>query len=447
MNIIKNLFVFLWIAILGAPLYAVTDKEMEEAKTIAAQTYLRYANDGSGYLDDVKATTMAQLESKLKAKEKENLEAFKAVKVPTDYASWDKARLVEFWSVTFFASPNLSAKGKVGRNRVKSRINAMTIATPSAAKPEPAKETAKEDAQKTPETKPAAPEETGDAASLTNAQKEQEVIEKQEEILADQEAIAKDEQDRHRSKQSSNTWVYVIILIILIGLVIWLVVFAANMMKKQAEPLERAGLGANSKEMERLQDKYNSAKETMEQYRSAFEDEKKQNQSLRNEIKVLKEQLAVLQSAHRNTPSQSQPRRTAVAEPRRTASNQQAAPRESRRSESEYPAPKKSYSEFYLGRVNNRGLFVRADRQFNPGHSIYRLETRDGLVGTFHVVDRPEVTDLVLDRPGEYLGGGCTAIDLEDTANADRIITENAGTAVFEGGAWKVLRRSRIRYE
>ena len=40
---------------------AVTDREMEEARTIAAQAYLRYANDGSGYLDEFKATSMAEL--------------------------------------------------------------------------------------------------------------------------------------------------------------------------------------------------------------------------------------------------------------------------------------------------------------------------------------------------------------------------------------------------
>lgn len=424
-----------FLAIFAIPAMAVTDKEMEEAKTIAAQTYLRYANDGSGYLDDVKATTMSQLESKLKAKEKENLEAFKSVKIPADYASWDKARLVEFWSVTFFASPNLSAKGKVGRNRVKSRISAMNIAAPSASKPEPVKEEPAEVTPKAEETQPAPAAEAAEAA--TPQQKEEEILEKQEEILADQNAIAQDEQQRRRTHQNTSTWIYVIILIILIGVVIWLVVFAANMMKKQAEPLEH--MGADPKELDKLQEKYSAAKETMEQYRAAFEDEKKQNQSLRNEIKVLKEQLAVLQSAHRATPSAA--REAAPAqEPRRQ--DIQAEP--ARRQQASQP---KRASEFYLGRVNNRGLFVRADRQFNPGHSIYSLETRDGLVGTFRVVDRPEVANLVLDHPVEYLGGGCTAIDIEDTADAEHIITENAGTAVFEGGAWKVLRRSRIRYE
>lgn len=427
------------LAAFAFPAFAVTDKEMEEAKTIAAQTYLRYANDGSGYLDEFKATTMSQLESKLKAKEKENLEAFKTVKVPTDYASWDKAKLVEFWSVTFFSSPNLTAKGKVGRNRVKSRINAMTIAPPSAAKPEPVKEEPVETTPKA-EEKQATPAAEA-AEAVTPQQKEEEILEKQEEILADQNAIAQDEQQRTPSKHTNtSTWVYVIILIILIGVVIWLVVFAANTMKKQAEPLEH--MGADPKELDKLQEKYKAAKDTMEQYRAAFEDEKQQNQALRNEIKVLKEQLAVLQSAERTAPARRQPAPRPVAESEEPV-------RRKPKAETEQPATRqpKSAKEFYLGRVNSRGLFIRADRQFNPGHSIYRLETQDGLVGTFHVVDRPEVADLVLDHPVEYLGGGCTAIDLEDTADADRIVTENAGTAVFEGGAWKVLRRSRIRYE
>lgn len=434
---IKKFFTFLIMAIVATPLFAVTDKEMEEAKTIAAQLYLRYANDGSGYLDEVKATTMSELESKLKAKEKENIVAFKQVKVPSDYASWDKARLAEFWGVTFFASPNLTAKGKVARSRVKKRIEAMKISDKPAPvaveekKPEAEKPAAAEPAATAAETQPA-----------TLAEQEQ-ILEKQEEILADQNAIANDEQERRPAKKSSSTWVYVVILIILIGVVVWLVVFAANMMKKQAEPLTRAGIGADPKELDKLQSKYNSAKDTMEQYRAAFEEEQKETKRLRNEVRALKEQLAALQSAPRRqqeAPAQPQPAPRRQPEP-------QPQPQRRPVAAEEQPAPRKTASEFYLGRVNNRGLFVRADRQFSPGHSIYRLETRDGLVGTFHVVDRPEVVDMVAEHPIEYLGGGCTAIDLEDTAALSNIVTENAGTAVFEGGAWKVLRRSRIRYE
>ena len=125
---LRNTLTAIALMAIGLPIQAVTDKEMEQAKTIAAQAYLRYANDGSGYLDDFKATSMSELEGKLKAKEKENIKAFKSVKIPSDYASWDKAKLIEFWSVTFFTSPNLAEKGKIAKSRVKSRISAMTIA-------------------------------------------------------------------------------------------------------------------------------------------------------------------------------------------------------------------------------------------------------------------------------------------------------------------------------
>ena len=71
------------------PSIAVSDKDMQQAKVIDAKLYLRWNNKGSGYLDEVSASSMSELESKLKAQEKENLQAFNSVKIPSDYASWD----------------------------------------------------------------------------------------------------------------------------------------------------------------------------------------------------------------------------------------------------------------------------------------------------------------------------------------------------------------------
>lgn len=410
---------------MALPALAVTEKEMEEARAITAQAYLRYANDGSGYLDEFRATSMSQLESKLKTKEKENIKAFKSVKVPGDYASWDKAKLIEFWGVTFFTSPNLAEKGKAARTRVKQRISAMTVAAPATVetteKPAP-------EPQATPDPvkeQPAEPQAT--ASDATTAQEA--VLEKQEEILADQNAIAQDTEERQYKKEDSGTWIYVLVLVVLIGVVIWLVVFAANMMKKQSEPLENQPGGntgssdsGNSKEIADTRKQLIAAQTALNEYKAALEESREENRRLQAEIRKLKE-------APRNTP---QPAPAASAPAAATAKPQNAR-----------PAP----SAIYLGRVNGRGLFVRADRRFNPGHSIYRLETRDGLVGTFHLVNTPEVTDIALANPVEYLSGGCSAIDIEDTAGAQAIITENAGTAMFENGTWKVLRKSRIRFE
>lgn len=420
---LKKIIAAAFLAACICPAFAVTDKEMEEAKAITAQAYLRYANDGSGYLDEFRATSMSQLESKLKAKEKENIKAFKSVKVPSDYATWDKAKLIEFWGVTFFTSPNLTDKGKAARTRVRQRISAMTVAAPAPKESKQVEEPVATPADGTSPVESSNQTAEAETAAAPASTSTPEVTpEKQEDILADQNAIAQDTEDRQYKKEESSTWIYVLVLIVLIGVVIWLVVFAANMMKKQAEPLEHQnGQNANadnSKEISDLRKQHNADQAVLNEYKTAFEELKAENKKLRAEIERLRD----------STRGAAQ---TAVT-------TQPAKPAQ--------PA-KPSSSVIYLGRVNSRGLFVRADRRITPGHTIYRLETRDGLVGTFHVVDTPEVTDIALNSPVEYLSGGCTAIDIEDTAGAQSIVTENAGTAMFENGAWKVLRKSRIRFE
>ena len=412
---IKTLLPLMAVAALAFPSFAVTDKEMDQAKVIAAQLYLRWANDGSGYLDAVKATSMADLESKLKPKEKENLKAFKSVKIPSDYASWDKAKLTEFWGVTFFTSPALDAGGKRAKDRVKAKIAAMTIATEAAAS-----------------TTPAADVPTADEA-----------IEKTEDILADQNAIAKDAEEKQYQEESSGTWGYVIALVLLLGAVVWLVVYAANMMKKQPSDDPEAqtkGGAANDAELRQQFSKAMSKKnDELSQVSANLAASEKENSRLMEIIEDLKQQNASLK-AEVAALSQRSAQRPA---PQVAESSVQPEVRKP----AEAPAAKSMPNTIYLGRANARGLFVRGDRRLNPGHTIYRLDTRDGLVGTFKVIDLPEVTDIALANPVQYLAGGCTAIDIEDTAGATSIVTENAGTAIFEDGCWKVLRKSRIRYE
>lgn len=105
MNHIFKFFLIAVAMVIAIPSFAVTDREMEAARTMAAKHYLRYANNGSDYLDKLNPSTMSELTTFLKAKEKENIKSFNAVAVPKDYASWDKAKLVKYWSVTFFRLP------------------------------------------------------------------------------------------------------------------------------------------------------------------------------------------------------------------------------------------------------------------------------------------------------------------------------------------------------
>lgn len=426
---------------LALPAMAVTDKEMDEARAIAAKAYLRYANDGSGYLDDVKAKSMSELTGKLKDKEKENLKAFNRVKVPADYASWDKAKLVEYWGTTFFTSPELSEKGKAARLRVRKQINAMSVSAPAPEAAAPAPVAA-------PEAQPVA----ADTAALPSADG---VAAEEEDILADQKAIMKDaDESAATPREESHTWVYVLVLAILIGVVIWLVVFAAKLMKKQPEGTPESMAADNEELRDKARKAISRKNEELEAMRVRMEEAERNEAELSRKAEALKaENRQLLEQSESLRLENARLKGEARAAQASQAARAAAQPRTPQPQPSPAPAPQPHRETapilkvLYLGRVNSRGIFVRADRRVSPGNTVYRLDTNDGLVGTFRVVDVPEVVDTALANPEQYLRGGCDAEDFTEAAGAENIITENAGTAIFENGYWKVLRKSDIRFE
>lgn len=413
---------------------AVSDREMEEARTIAAKAYLRYANNGSGYLDEVNARSISELQKSLKAKEKENIKAFLAIPVPKDYATWDKTRLVEYWGSTAFKAAGLIEEGKGARPRVRKQIMAMSVSAPSAAAP------AEAPAEAAPAPAEAAPAEASVAEQSAEAAATDPAAQ-QADILADQKAIEDDAKNAAPESQNSGsnaTWIYVVILCVLIGVVVWLVTFAAKVMNRQPD-----AAGKNDDEAEEVRAKARQAIASYKEKLAAHEDverelKAREQEHVRREQQLLA-RIADLEEKLRKAETRSY--REAAPAPAPV----QPAPAPVRPK----PAPEQEeiLHVIYLGRANSRGIFVRADRRLSPGNTIYRLDTEDGLVGTFHVVDNPAVTAIALEHPLEMLSGGCSAIDIEDTVGATSIVTESSGTAIFENGYWKVLRKSSIRYE
>lgn len=424
---------------------AVTDKEMEEAKTITAKAYLRWVNNGSDYLDNLSVKTMSELNSRLKSKEKENIKAFNSIRIPSDYAQWDKEKLVEFWSVTFFKSPGLDEKGKGARIRVRKQISDMSVSAP-ASEATPAKEDA------------AAPEAPEDIEAAANDEPVPEMAANaREDILSDQNAIEKDAEEAQAEprEEQSHTWLYVIVLAILVAVVIWLVVYAANLMKRQPADDDKSDSG--DRELRAQARKAIAAKnEEIEDLHRRLQAEENKCADLGIELEKMKlecsrfeSRLAQLREENNRLQNAATESRRGDRAPERTVI---AAPRPERRIQESVVEPAEEPAApilkvIYLGRANRRGIFVRADRRINAGNTIYRLDTNDGLVGTFHVVDEPEVVDVALSSPMDYLANGCIGEDLEDTAGVTRIVTESAGTAIFENGYWKVLRKTKIRYE
>ncbi|MCH5234162.1 MAG: hypothetical protein J1E16_02635 [Muribaculaceae bacterium] len=408
---ILNFKTILVLAVMFVPMvaFAVTQKEMEQARTIAAKAYIRYANDGSGYLDDLNPKTMDELEASLKPKEKENIKAFKAIPVPTDYKDWGKEKLVEYWAVTAFQDKGLLEKGRGGRLRARSQINKMTIAPPQPEAPA----TPVNSTGQSPDTASAAANNLTSLDSLGMAVNAP--------LNADDDF---DEEGLNVDKATNYTWVYIMVLGILVAIVVALVVYAANVMKKNG----------NQSSQEKYQQRENQEK--LEHYESLVSDKDVEISMLRKKLEAATKQNSELKSKLE----------TLTAEMGALLASSKTSSEPKRQESVEAPPSKPVLRTIFLGRANARGIFVRADRTLNVGNSVFVLDTSDGFTGTFRVADSPAAWSLALSNPKEYLETACTGHDLDDTADASRIITETSGTAVFEGGCWKVIRKAKIRY-
>lgn len=466
----KRLFTFLIILssilMTATSAFGVTDKEMEQARTIAAQAYLRYANNGSGYLDDQKPTTMEELRKGLKAKEIENLKSFTAVAVPKDYASWDKARLTEYWSVTFFNSPGLIEAGKGAKSVVKKRIAAMTVAAPdaSAAQEEKAQEAAK--GEKPGEGTNLPVSLVDEEPSATDAAAAAELERRKAEADSIAALVAADTgQSEEPKKKGSGTWIYVTILVILIAVVVWLVVYASKTMSSSKREKTRDDRREEAPESDRRPEKGSAAAggssaaglrsefaQTVARKNEEIRRLSKELEDLGNGYRELEGANRILSGENARLTAETERLRAALSEAERRlqdAAHNAAANAGQRAAEertimaTHVPRTRRT---IYLGRVNARGLFVRADRTINPEGTVYKIETEDGYTGRYQVVNLPEVTGRVLQNPTQWLACGCECDDLLATEGVTRILTEVSGNAVFESGCWRVVTKAKISY-
>lgn len=388
--------------------FAVTRQEMEQARTIAAKSYLRYANDGSGYLDDLNPTTMEELEGLLKTKEKENIKAFKAIPVPTDYSGWDKEKLVEYWAVTAFKEKGLIEKGRGGRVRARTLINKMTISPPSQSSAQPAPATTASTAS----ADTSAISQTAVPDSIENP-----------DLILDETLPATD--DLNLNKADNYTWVYIMVLAILVALVIALVVYGANVLKKKGGPEANNTHEEESETQEHYESVIADKDVEIAMLNKKLENALRQNTELKNRLEAMTSEIDGLRKAA----AAAQSNRGPISSPETNS------------------VSKPTLRSIFLGRANSRGIFIRADRTLNIGNSVFVLETGDGFSGSFKVADSQAAWSLALSNPKEFLETACTGHDLFNTSGVSRIVTESAGTAVFEGGCWKVIRKARIRYE
>ena len=481
MNSFLKIFMIAVAMVTAIPSFAVTDKEMEQARALAAKHYLRYANNGSDYLDKLNPSSVAELSKSLKAKEQENIKSFNAVAVPKDYASWDKKKLVEYWSSTFFRSPGLKEDGKKCLSVLAKNLNKMSVAAPSAEpKPtdtkaaEPAKPT-EEAAKPAAEAKPSAAPASETAVPAANEAVGAPATEPEAEDAVAQ-AVAQAEADAgladEQPKKSSNTGWYIGILVVLVGVVIWLVMYASKSMKetgasladhkageKEIREAKRAAKEEQNKMREQYANSLTAKNDEIKQLKSEVEARERELDAAKREADALRRQLDAAKRELSNArqgraeqpiaPHQAQERRP--AQDARTTQETRHSQEQSQGTPSQKPQvsparPGGLPPVVFLGYVNQKGLFTKASRSLNMENSVYRMDIPDGHHGLFRVVNDPEILDRLVDNVAQWLEGGCVIENPEDADIAAEIVTLQPGEALFADNTCRVTKKARIKF-
>ncbi|MCM1319914.1 MAG: hypothetical protein NC217_05985 [Muribaculaceae bacterium] len=443
--------------------HAATPDQMEQGRAIAYKYCLRNLNNGSGYLDNINPKTVTELESKLTGVEKENINMLKSIPAPneSDFSDWGKDEFVKYWSVDFPNSANKKKQFAVSyaSSQIKSKLGNVAV---TVQETKPAEEPAQEDAQ----AEEASTDELEQPVDMQEDADINETVEAETQEVTPPAPVPV-------KKKSDNT-AAIIVLCVLVVIVVILVGYALNIMKKNRnrtmraqhsrrvsddeeeeeeeeypEPAEKAPRPAHTQHSARttISDRYVARRAAEEASRYApmstvlndpedespfaaysnFQPEQEPEPDGRDrEIARLKAEIAALKSqVNPSSPNtMSQPARA----PRPAATRRQQ-PR-----------------IIYLTEANSEGVFKGASAKFIDGRSIFKLVTTDGVSGSFSVIENPEVFDIALEMPRDFLIHACAGHNLLNNRGATSIINEASGTAIFEDGRWRVIRKAQIRY-
>lgn len=109
--------------------------------------------------------------------------------------------------------------------------------------------------------------------------------------------------------------------------------------------------------------------------------------------------------------------------------------------------PKAMPTEFFVSRPDEGGFFSSVSNRMEPGNSIFRLSTADGVNATFEVICDAGVHQLALMMPTENLTRACTGENIQISAGKTRIVCDAPGTAKKEGNRWRIVKPAVIHYE
>ena len=399
--------------VVASSAWGVTREEMEQARTITAQAFLRYMNNGSDYLDKLDPVKVSDLKNSLKTKEKENIKIFESIEYPKIevYSQWSKDDLLKYWGTDFWNDSRIPAHCKGARVRVKSKIGAMNVGAEAIKSQETTATLAEADnaaseAQRVLDSIKMADSIATEAAILEASNDVTQEDFASDSIAAEESAI--EEEETVKSK-SSPTLIYSLILIVLVVIIAALIVYAVKGIQKSGKQDVKRDKNEETDSADEEDDENHIYKETLDEKDREIASLKAEIDRLNNVILRMNDRLS--DAISEISPNQ-RPTRT-----------------------------------IYLAYANSKNVFVRADSVYNEDYSIFKLITSDGITGSFSVIDNPIANKLALSLPISILKNSCQSEDMHHDNWCKQIITENAGTAIFENGRWIVKRKADINFQ
>ena len=399
--------------VVASSAWGVTREEMEQARTITAQAFLRYMNNGSDYLDKLDPVKVSDLKNSLKTKEKENIKIFESIEYPKIevYSQWSKDDLLKYWGTDFWNDSRIPAHCKGARVRVKSKIGAMNVGAEAIKSQETTATLAEADnaaseAQRVLDSIKMADSIATEAAILEASNDMVQEDFASDSIAAEESAI--EEEETVKSK-SSPTLIYSLILIVLVVIIAALIVYAVKGIQKSGKQDVKRDKNEETDSADEEDDENHIYKETLDEKDREIASLKAEIDRLNNVILRMNDRLS--DAISEISPNQ-RPTRT-----------------------------------IYLAYANSKNVFVRADSVYNEDYSIFKLVTSDGITGSFSVIDNPIANKLALSLPISILKNSCQSEDMHHDNWCKQIITENAGTAIFENGRWIVKRKADINFQ
>ena len=393
--------------------WGVTREEMEQARTITAQAFLRYMNNGSDYLDKLDPVKVSDLKNSLKTKEKENIKIFESIEYPKIevYSQWSKDDLLKYWGTDFWNDSRIPAHCKGARVRVKSKIGAMNVGAEAIKSQETTATLAEADnaaseAQRVLDSITCADSIAAEEAILEASNDMVQEDFASDSIAAEESAI--EEEETVKSK-SSPTLIYSLILIVLVVIIAALIVYAVKGIQKSGKQDVKRDKNEETDSADEEDDENHIYKETLDEKNREIASLKAEIDRLNNVILRMNDRIS--DAISEISPNQ-RPTRT-----------------------------------IYLAYANSKNVFVRADSVYNEDYSIFKLVTSDGITGSFSVIDNPIANKLALSLPISILKNSCQSEDMHHDNWCKQIITENAGTAIFENGRWIVKRKADINFQ